>query len=291
MGNVIVSNITRTPVENGSNWGSVAAPLGGLLYSTDLSTGLSGFSQVDSVDSYSVVTNNPPPSETHSLRLNLKTGVTDSITGKTGSNLSTTNVSPGSNLKTGNDVQTWSIPFRYDDCTWGSRTKPAVNAKLVYMGHYGASSQEGFYLSGSSMGGSGGTLNCGDNWTDVTSPWDGWEARAYGWRDGGSSPTDAIYGATGGSFGSDGLWHTFKIQIDYLNSSAGYTRFRALIDGNPTIGTNSDASGWMALPPEFNLGQLRLCYADAASSSGGVDGTGQACGLQWGDLNIYSGLV
>ena len=26
MGNVIVSNITRTPVENGSNWGSVAAP-------------------------------------------------------------------------------------------------------------------------------------------------------------------------------------------------------------------------------------------------------------------------
>ena len=57
MGNVIVSNITRTPVENGSNWGSVAAPSSGLatpdLFYDDFGSGdfsATGGTAINTVD-------------------------------------------------------------------------------------------------------------------------------------------------------------------------------------------------------------------------------------------------
>jgi len=77
MGNVIVSNITRTPVENGSNWGSVASVSDTALFADDFSSGdlsysANGFAWGGS-DNVVVSTDNPRTGS-HSLKFTHGTG-------------------------------------------------------------------------------------------------------------------------------------------------------------------------------------------------------------------------
>lgn len=271
-----------------------------LVFSNDFSVNTAGI--VDAITDqhrFVRVTNNAPTGKTHSIRFNLKNGITDPITLQPGSNIYTADFSPRAALPTFNPndygAMTWVMWFRFDDCAWGGETDPkCINGKLAYIGHHDAETQQGFYLSSTHMGGETGNLNIGDNWQTVDSPWDGWELTDYGFKDPNGVPQWVAYAETGQPWGADGKWHELRIQFDFLNGAVGHTRARVLIDRYPTkaTGLNFDSNGWFKLPPEFRPDRIRLGYGDATSANASTDRTGYAAGVQWGkEMQVWSGIV
>lgn len=271
-----------------------------LIFSNDFSVNTNGI--VDSSTGqhrFVRVTNNAPSGKTHSIRFNLKNGITDPITQQPGSNLYTADFSPREALPTFNPndygTMTWVMWFRYDDCAWGGETDPvAMNGKLVYIGNHDAETQQGFYLSSTHMGGEFGNLNIGDNWQTADSPWDGWELTDYGFKDSNGVPQWVAYAETGQPWGADGKWHELRIQFDFLNGGADHSRARVLVDRFPTMASNSnfDVNGWFKIPPQFRPDKIRLSYGDATSAAASTDRTGYACGVQWGkEMQVWSGIV
>jgi len=284
---------------------STGVPLTGSetqLFSTDFSVDYTGFNY-SGADRRTIVTANPPPGKTHSVRFNLKNNVTDPITGKlftTSSNIYTGNFVHNINTKDYNSV-TYIMPFRFDDFQWGGydTTSLLMDAKLVYISNRGYSTENGFYLAGGGtrgMGGSSGNLNWGDNgsWGDTTD----WQNSSIGWRNGSGNPTGSTLGSTNTAWGTDGQWHVLKIQFifNYTDSYGTYTRARALIDDVAATGSsaNYDVDGWTRLPPGFTPDVIRTVYGNTSGSTSvnsSIDRTGAAAGLQIGDLELWRGVV
>ena len=143
-----------------------------LILSQDFTANTSGI--VDSHSGQNLfrrITNNALSGKTHSIRFNLKNGVTDPITMQPGNNIYTAEFKPVSAIPTFDvdnyEQMTWIGWFRYDDALWGGQADPlGINGTLVHIGHENASSAEkGFCLAGSSMGGEFGQCNIVDNWS------------------------------------------------------------------------------------------------------------------------------
>lgn len=237
-------------------------------------------------------TTSNPSSGTQSLRLNLKDGAVDPITGKTGDNLQTPNYWPSAALTVSSktEVARWEGKFRFDACNWPSGN---INAKLLYMLSSDPDALANtFYIASNALGGSEGSFNIADNGGTAS----GWQTRPYGWNYASGNDKITLNLKTGQAFGADATWHDLAIEVDYVNGGAGYSRMRIAIDGiwaqevNPLDG-NVDANGWFNMPPEMVIHGFRLCYADETAALNSTDGTGDnyAAGVQWDDLAVYEG--
>ncbi len=263
-----------------------------LLHSEDFETDLGQITSSHGTVNYARTTSHPK-SGNNSLRFNLRETTTDPITGLAGHGLYTANWLP---KITTSESMTWVYNFRFDDANWaisGDAVGNKVDIKLFYL----MSSDESnlaktFYVTGSF--GDITNMKIADNGDPSIS---GWENRPYGWRLQNTSTSKSIlYLNSGSSSGADGLWHEYKIQVKYNYLNLGYTKMRMLIDGHPfkeddSLNKNLDANGWFNMPPEMIIAGARLGYTLASITKNATDRNGYACGLQWDDLKVYSGIV
>lgn len=263
-----------------------------LIDSTDFESGFGSVQDPYGTGRPTIVTSNPHTG-TSSLRYNFKDGVTDPITGQIGDNLQTANYWPSSAISANpgaiTNSATWEMWFRYDACNWPSGD--SINGKLLYMLTDDPDAlADTFYLSGSGLGGSSGSINISQNGFLPN-----WEDRSYGWN-GSSGKSAVLYLDSGEPFGPDATWHLVKIEMDYINGGAGYSRMRVAIDGTwcqeGTDYGNVDVNGWFNMPPEMIIHGHRLGYADETAASNTTDGAGDnyAAGCQWDDLKLYEGI-
>lgn len=266
-----------------------------LLDHTDFESGFGATNDPFGQGRTALTTNNPA-SGTQCLRFNLNGNVTDPITGLLGDNRFTRNYWPSVEIAANplavTNSATWEMKFMFDECDWPDPTPAGtLNSKLLYMMDATQDTANAFYVSGSGLGGASGSFNLAQNGFAS-----GWEDRSYGWSDGLGGKSGVIYLDTGESFGPDGLWHTIKIEIDYLNGGATHFRMRMAIDGTWAYESNGrgnvDADGWFNMPPEMVIHGHRLMYADETAADGTTDTTAgnYAAGVQWDDLKLFSGI-
>jgi hypothetical protein len=268
-------------------------PTAKLLQSEDFETGLGQITPSHGTVNYARTTSHPK-SGNNCLRFNFRETTTDPITGLPGHGLYMANWLP---KITTSESMTWVYNFRFDDANWaipGDAVGNKVDIKLFYL----MSSDESnlaktFYVTGTF--GDVTNMKIADNGDPAFS---GWENRAYGWKQHNdpTMPRSLIYLNTGFPSGADGLWHEFRIQIKYNYLNLGYTKMRMLVDGHPfkeddSLNKNLDADGWFNMPPEMIIAGARLGYTLASITKNATDRTGYACGMQWDDFKVYSGIV
>jgi hypothetical protein len=264
-----------------------------LLHSEDFETDLGQITSSHGIVNYARVTSHPK-SGNNSLRFNLRETTTDPITGLAGNGIYTANWLPKIAIS---ESMTWVYNFRFDDANWaipGDAVGNQVDIKLFYLMSSDPNNlSKTFYVVGKF--GNQTNIQIADN---GDSSFSGWENRTYGWKQHNdpSMPRSLIYLNSGFPSGTDGLWHEFKIQVKYNYLNSGYTKMRMLVDGHPlkeedSLNKNTDANGWFNMPPEMIIAGARLGYTLASITKNATDRTGYACGLQWDDLKVYSGIV
>lgn len=262
---------------------------GTLLASDNFESSLGSITQSHAGETrFAIVTSNPK-NGTKAMRMNLKEGRVDPITGLTGHGLYTANWMPSVSM--GSEM-TWVQNFRFDACDWnvaGDAVGNQVDIKLGYlMGPNPNNLSDTFYLAGTL--GNTTVLNIADNGGGLT----GWENRAYGWRTGGVTPRSVLYMTTGFPSGADATYHEFKFQIKYNYQGLGYSKARMIMDGHifTDANNNCDAQGWFNMPPEMIVYGFRLCYTTTGATSIATDvSSNYACGVQYDDFAVYNGIV
>lgn len=228
-------------------------------------------------------TTNKPKSGTHCLRLNLKAGIDDPITGLAGHGLYTANWMPAVPQK---KRMRWVFNYRLDAADW----KIANNGVLMKLGYVMASNpddlQQTFYVSGNMTPGN--FLNLAGNGGTHT----GWHLRDYAWKTAQGNPSLTLYLDHPNPCAADGKWH--EIIFDVINNfnNLGYNKMRITVDGVRLYESNGakniDADGYFNMPPEQPMYGFRLGYAAPEVTSLVVDGAAgeHACGIQWDELSV-----
>ncbi|MEQ8895037.1 MAG: hypothetical protein RID93_45735 [Sandaracinaceae bacterium] len=186
-----------------------------------------------------------------------------------------------------------SHDFRFDDAHWQGDTfdNPDPDSIRVNLkgGYYGMKvdgvpwTETSFYVA--FHGGEDGAVNLGDNGGDRPGiPWAGWTERAYGWRNGGGSPTALSYMSTGVPFGADGRWHRFELEVRFM-AGGDHHLAQIRVDGAPATGGNAP-DGWFALPPEYRVTRYSTSYSSSSNPTRAEDRVGVACGMQFDDMRV-----
>jgi hypothetical protein len=266
-------------------------PTAKLLHSEDFETDFGQVTSSHGIVRYARTTSNPK-SGNNSLRFNLRENTTDPITGLAGHGLYTANWIPKIAIS---ESMTWVYNLRFDDANWAISDDVVgnqVGLKLFYLMTTDPNNLGKTFYVGGAFGNTT-SIAIADNGDPSIS---GWEKRPYGWRRKNSqTPLILMYLNTGYPSGSDGLWHEFRIQIKYNYLNLGYTKMRMLVDKHPlkenNDGGNTDSDGWFNLPPEMIVAGARLAWTNTQTTNNATDRTGFACGLQWDDFKVYSGIV
>ena len=287
MGNVIVSNITRTPVENGSNWSSVAVappPAAGLLYSQNFEsagwesefTGSAAWS-----DNVAVVTNDPH-SGTKSLRGNQISAVTDGITGLTG--IASTLLDwrgSGGNIAglTPNECQ-FDYWFRHDDYNHVLVDDGTGEGKLLWFVD-NTHGTEAMFISNQLAGTDSLRLVYANG--GYSSQWatDNW---GY---------SELYISNAGVSSSTTGTWQKFTYYINYdekyVQIYVNDLIMKSSNHGDPAYAGILTADGRSYYDPALTLKTkgFQFFWTRESNIDGSTDGTGYAAGWQIDDLAVY----
>lgn len=188
----------------------------------------------------------------------------------------------------------WVVWFKYDDYRAnGNLSDTTYDGKLMYV--LGAANTpdtaDSFFVAG---GGTSGATSFAYN---GGAPALNWHTRDYGWKKSyGDRPSLEV--STGVTYGTDGKWHKFTLELDYYNSGNGYHRGRISIDDIAAKSNNYisgiDSDGWFNLPPEIRFKGMRLSYTKTEHIAGCRDKTtdpgvlqGYCSAITWDNIQVY----
>jgi len=284
MGNVKVPNITRTPVSDGSNWGSVAVappPAAGLLYSQNFESAGWESDFTGSAtwgDHLAVVTNNPH-SGTKSLRGNQIDTVTDGITGLAGESNPTLDWrGSGGNISGLTPNECWfEYWFRHDDYNEDLVDDGSGEGKLLFFVDDTYNTQA-MYINNQLVNSGTLRLKYSNGGYD-----DSWASTNWGY-------TSLYLSNAGVSGGANGDWVKFAYYINYDDSYIEIYVNGLLMKSNQAgnfAGIPTNGRIYFDATQGLHTKGFQFFWARSANIDGSTDGTGYAAGWQIDDLAVY----